>query len=366
MRVLFVSKPVVPPWNDGSKNLVRDVATHLVRTRPTIMVAPGASPLGGAVVEETVYGEIGAFSPTLSANARVMARLLFGDPLDAWHFVFAPNTASSAAGWMAKRSRRASGWQGLVVQTIASAPRSFRGVRRLLFGDVVVAQSEHTRGRMLGEGVPARDIRVIPPCAEAPRERSEADKRAARDALGIDAKAPLVVYPGDLEVSTGAATVAAAAKRIVHEIPEARVVLACRRKTAGALAAEDALRASCAELEGRVHFAGDVDDMHGLLAAADVVAMPVDDLYGKVDIPLVVIEALALGKPLVLARGGPLESVDNARFVDPGDDAAVAEECLRALRGEVASEAERGKRLYAARFSPAVVAEAYEQIYDAR
>ena len=27
--VLFVSKPVEPPWNDSSKNLVRDVASCL-------------------------------------------------------------------------------------------------------------------------------------------------------------------------------------------------------------------------------------------------------------------------------------------------------------------------------------------------
>lgn len=40
-EVLFVSKPVEPPWNDSSKNLVRDVAGHLQRNRPRVMVRRG-------------------------------------------------------------------------------------------------------------------------------------------------------------------------------------------------------------------------------------------------------------------------------------------------------------------------------------
>ncbi|MDH4281277.1 MAG: hypothetical protein OEV36_01370 [Myxococcales bacterium] len=36
-QVLYVSKPVAPPWNDSSKNLVRDVAGHLRRHRPIVM-----------------------------------------------------------------------------------------------------------------------------------------------------------------------------------------------------------------------------------------------------------------------------------------------------------------------------------------
>jgi phosphatidylinositol alpha-1,6-mannosyltransferase len=363
VRVLFVSKPVVPPWNDGSKNLVRDVASHLVRARPTVMVSPGAAPLGGGIVEEAVYGETGTFAPSASANARVLARLMFGDPLDAWHFVFAPNPASSAAAWMAIRSRRARGWKGRVVQTIASVPRSFRGVGRLLFGDVVVAQSEHTRARLVDNGVAPALLRVVAPCAEAPRVCKPAELAEARRACGLEGAGPIVLYPGDYEVSTGASTVVAAARAIARDLPDARVVLACRRKTPRAERIEAELRESARDLGGLVRFLGDVPDMHALLTLADVVAMPVDDLYGKVDVPLVVIEALALGKPLVLSSGGPLESVHTANFVAPSDPQALAAACISALRGQARESALEGARLYAERFSPAVVAAAYDEIY---
>src|SRR5512140_238464 len=104
-RVLFDSKPSAPPWHDGSKNLVRDVAANLTRALPTVMTTPGAPSVGPRVTHEAIYGDAGRFSPALLSNARVLRRLAFGDPHDLWHFVFAPNPASSTAALVAKRLR---------------------------------------------------------------------------------------------------------------------------------------------------------------------------------------------------------------------------------------------------------------------
>src|SRR5690242_4322476 len=101
------------------------------------MSLPGAPPLAPNVVSEPIYRSSGRFAPALTANARVVRRLLLGDPHDIWHFVFAPNLVSSAAAVVAQRVRRAAGWKGRVVQTVASAPRSFDGVGRSIFGDAV-------------------------------------------------------------------------------------------------------------------------------------------------------------------------------------------------------------------------------------
>ena len=367
-RVLFVSKPVVAPWNDGSKNLVRDVATHLTRARPTVLTTPGAPPLGGRVMEDAIYQSSGRFAPGLVANARVLLRLTTGDAHDVWSFVFAPNRASSSAAELARAIRRAAGWRGKVVQTVASAPQRFDGVDRLLFGDVVVVLSEWTRGRMVGSGVSAGKLRVIPPCAASPGRPSDESLREvrARYALG-DAK--LVLYPGDYEVSQGAATLAEAIKTVARDVPEARFVYACREKTPRAAVArsriEDQIRA--AGLSDRVRHVGEVDHLPALLAASSVVAFPVDDLYGKVDLPLVLLEALALGVPLLLARDGPLESITSARLVsprDPADLAASLTEMLTGDPGRAATIAAQGLELYTARFTPRVVAAQYDDLYE--
>jgi phosphatidylinositol alpha-1,6-mannosyltransferase len=292
-------------------------------------------------------------------------RLLTGDAHDVWHFVFAPNPTSSGVARFASRTRRTFGWKGRVVQTIASAPRSFDGVAQWIFGDAVVVVSEWMRGRLLGAGVRSQ-VRVIPPCAEALYPPSEAAKRAVREKLGVG-DAPIVLYPGDYEVSHGAATVARAVAVLAKKAPKARVVFACRAKTPKSADARAAVERSLqqAGLADRTAHAGEVDDMAALLGASSVVAFPVDDLYGKVDVPLVLLEALALGVPIVAARGGPLEAVSTARFVDPEDSAALGSELVRFLGdpGAAALAATAGTKLFADRFTPRVAAAAYDDLY---
>jgi phosphatidylinositol alpha-1,6-mannosyltransferase len=363
-RVLFVSKPIAPPWNDGSKNLVRDVAAHLKRARPTVMATPGAPPLGPRVTVEPVYRDPGRFSPAFAANARVVGRLATGDPHDIWHFVFAPNPVSSTVARTASRARRALGWNGKVVQTVASSPLSFDAAAAWIFGDVVVALSEHMRGRLVGAGVSADRIRVIPPCSRAPAPRPHT--LGARMKVGVP-EGPIVLYPGDYDVSTGAGTVAAAAKAILDAEPRATIVFACRKKTPAAGEAQRAIEKELARagIGDRVKHLGEVTFMDELIAISSVVVFPVDDLYGKTDLPIVLLEAMALGVPIVVARGGPLETLDFARFVDPGDGAALAKHVGELLRDVEAARrlGVEGKRMYNARYTPEVVAAEYDALY---
>jgi glycosyltransferase involved in cell wall biosynthesis len=362
-RVLFVSKPIAPPWNDGSKNLVRDVATHLTRARATVMTTPTAPPLDGRVTMDPVYRDAGRFAPTVTSSARIVGRLVSGDAHDAWHFVFAPDAVSSSIAQAARRVRRTFGWRGAVVQTVASAPRSFDGIGRWLFGDVVIAHSEHTRGRLLGAGVSGRTLRVIPPCVVAPRAH---EPRTVRATFGFD-DGPIILYPGDYDVSRGAETVAGAVPAIVGAFPEATIVFACRKKVAAAGEAQRAIEQELLRVgfAGRTRHLGEVTDMAELLSVASVVVFPVDELHGKLDIPLVLLEAMALGVPLVVARGGPLEALDFAPSVEAGDPNALADEVIGLLLDEASARqvGAEGKRVYNARYCPSVVAKAYDDLY---
>src|SRR6478752_6690224 len=90
--VLFVSKPIAPPFHDGTKCLVRDVAAALREFSPTVLTTPeGEALLPNGVRGRAVYRSGGAFSPALLDNARAALSLLGGPRHDLWHFVFAPN-----------------------------------------------------------------------------------------------------------------------------------------------------------------------------------------------------------------------------------------------------------------------------------
>ncbi|WP_394837737.1 glycosyltransferase family 4 protein [Pendulispora rubella] len=363
-HVLFVSKPIVPPWHDGSKNLVRDIATHLQRARPTVMTTERATPLGGRVASDPIYREPGGFSPSVLTNARVVRRLLSDRGHDVWHFVFAPNVASSAAARVSIATRRALGWNGRVVQTIASAPRRFELAPSLLFGDAVVALTEWTRARLLAEGVDGSKLRVIPPCSAPPRAVAPTEMAQLREELDLG-PGPILLYPGDYEVSHGAETVARAAAAIARAVPEARIVFACRPKSPRAREARADVERILADAHvlHRTRHVGQMADIVPLLAAASAVLFPVDDLYGKVDLPIVLLEALALGIPMILARGGPLEALSAADFVDPGDAEALARTAVAILRAP-ADRPQRARALYTERFTPPTVAAAYDELYE--
>lgn len=366
-RVLFVSKPIVPPFFDGTKCIVRDVSTHLTRYEPTVMGTlgePGSEltpRVGGPPIRVApVYRSDGAYAPAFLDNARAAAWLFIRSRADLWHFVFAPNPRTSAIGRAARAVRRVP-----VVQTVASPPQRF--LPAIFFGDVIVAQSRSTATSIATAfrvaGCTAPRVEVIPPPVGALRQRSRAEVQAVRQALDIPDGAPIFMYPGDLEVSRGAETVALAVASIVRELPQAIVVFACRPKTPDAPRIERELRA---RLDPRsVRFAHEVD-LPSLLGATTVVLFPVDDLRGKVDLPIALLEAMRLGVPVVVPRNGPLADLEGVERAESGDAAGLARVATR-----LAVDADRRGALVATaratvedRFDALVVARAYERLYD--
>jgi phosphatidylinositol alpha-1,6-mannosyltransferase len=184
--------------------------------------------------------------------------------------------------------------------------------------------------------------------------------------LGIESDVPLFCYPGDLEFSTGAQTTAQAVPEILAKLPEAHIVFACRAKTPKAHQAQETVRQQLAKYHDRVHFAGEVADLPALLGGSTAVLFPVDDLYGKVDLPFAVLEACLLSVPVIVASGGPLTEIAEVPAVDPTDFRALAKTCLELCASESASRqvAESLRKHVREHHDPVQVGAAYEQVYE--
>jgi glycosyltransferase involved in cell wall biosynthesis len=365
-RVLFVSKPIAAPFHDGTKCLVRDVARHLTECEPIVMSSPGAVPLQAApacvpIRSLPVYRGSGRFAPGLAQNLRAASFLALSSRADVWHFVFAPNPATSAAGRLLSRARRVP-----VVQTVASPPRSFDGIERLLFGQIVVVQSRWTRERIVeaaGDDGRIGRLELIPPPVPDLVPPAPEAVGALRRQLGISERAPIFVYPGDIELSGGAEAVARVVSPVARELPDAIFVFAYRPKTDRA---EPVARALARRLDpSRVRFASALSDVLVLIATASAVLFPVDDLWGKVDLPIVLLESMALGIPVIALEHGPLCDLEGAVLVPRGDDRALISAALELWRnperrGQVIAA---GRSAVERRHRAEVVARAYERLY---
>jgi glycosyltransferase involved in cell wall biosynthesis len=356
-RVLLVSKPIVPPWNDSSKNLARDVADGLARHVPIALGdgSAGWRPARGSL--EPVYRDAGRFAPGIDAQLRLLRRLLLGARADVWHFFFAPNAKSSTASRACAVLRRVA-----TLQTVCSRPRDVSRAKRLLFADRTVVLSRATHTSWIDAGVDPARLAHIPPAVPELAVPSDDARSEARARFSLPADRPLVVFPGDLELGDGASRAIEAAARS----PRVHLAMACRAKTPRAADAERSLRERARPFADRVSWIGETAGIHELLGAADVVLLPSTDLYAKMDLPLVLLEAMWLARAVIVAKDSPAaELADGAIAVDPSPEAIAAE--LDALAGDTdrrAALGARARRIARERYEPARMASAYEELYD--
>jgi glycosyltransferase involved in cell wall biosynthesis len=360
-EILLVSKPVAPPWTDGSKSLVRDLAQAMTRHDPVVLTTPGASlqlPRGRV---ERVYAEGNDARWSGQGALRVVARLASGPRADLWHFVFAPNPRASHAARALARLRRVP-----TVQMAASAPRPGEDLAAVLFGDRVIALSRGTAERF--EPFAPGRVRCIAP-AVAPLEPLDASQRErARRRLGLPLSAPVVVFPGDIEQGRGAQLAIETLAQLPRELG-AILVMACRRKTATAAEQERAMRALSAQLgvEHDVRWIGETPHVHALLGASDAVILPTSDLFAKVDVPIVLLEAAWLARPIFVAQGTPAADLAarSAAVALPLDATAWADAVGRVLdRSDEAHARGEAARAAASYYRPERMADEVERVYE--
>ena len=349
--VLLVSKPVAPPWNDSSKNLVRDLAGALRRYRGVPMIRRGSLGEGRAVYARAGGG---AFAPALADQAAVLAALM-GSREPLWHFFFAPNPRTSTVGrWAARLRRRRT------VHTVCSAPAEGSDLRQVLFADRTVVLSHLTERRFLDAGVDPESLRRIPPSVPRLPRVGEESRAATRADLHVPPGAPMAVYAGDLEIGGGAERSLA----LLDHHPEAFLVMACRAKTPAAAAEEERLRRAGRHAD-RCRWVGEVPDILDLVGSADLLLLPSDSLYAKMDYPLVVLEAMAMGVPSLVCAGTAAAELDGEGVVAARpDEAARASAALLRDRERRWALGDAGRSAARERYGPGAMARAYEAVYE--
>lgn len=364
-EVLLVSKAVAPPWNDSSKNLVRDLSAAMVRHQAVVMTTrAGRSQELGRARLQGIHGRFPGLSGALATQLPVLMRMVLDPSADVFHFFFAPNAkASAAASAVCKARRRPS------VQTVCSAPAPDADLRKVMFADRHIVLSEHTRQRFLEAGLTERRMHLIPPCLPTLPIPSQAGRVAARSRHGLPQSAPLLVYPGDLEFSRGAdRCIDALATGLLGADPV--LALCCREKTPAARSRAALLRTRVDELGlgSRVRFLGEIPDIHAVLGTADAVLLPAETLYAKMDLPLVLLEAMSLAKPVFVLQGTAAAELSSRRAaiaVEGGPEAlAVAVEALLSDRAEREALGARARGRVRDEYSPLRMASAYEDVYD--
>ncbi|MBN2673529.1 MAG: glycosyltransferase family 4 protein [Deltaproteobacteria bacterium] len=361
--VFVISKPMVPPWNDSGKNIAMELVTHGNRYAYRVLTTkdfqfenqPGIS-------YERIYPSGGTFQAGLKQNVKVMFSGLRKKGATVYHYFFAPNKLSATAGRVQRMATRVK-----TVQTFCSRPAHYDNMDELIFTDKVIVLSNHTREQLLNAGVSPGRVVHIPPGIAPPAPITEEERANIRNKYRLGDNR-VILFPGDYEFSDTANRVANAAHELLTEKKDRCLLFACRAKTEKSQAKKAAIQSQLRGLENRVMFLDEIDDMPRLVGAVDVVLLPQTNLYAKMDIPLVLLEAMAHGIPLVVADSGPLQELatQQAGLAVSGDTDDIAHQVNQIMEDSVLAErlGKNGKQLTHSRYNSITMAKEIEKLYD--
>jgi glycosyltransferase involved in cell wall biosynthesis len=253
------------------------------------------------------------------------------------------------------------------VHTVCSVPRDVVRARRLLFADRVVAVSDHTADALTRAGVAG--VRRIYPCID-PDRLQFAGENALAKALRVEGQT-VVLYAGDIELTGVPHLLVELLAGMRRLSPGTTLVIAARNKTTETSVARRAVQeaAAAAGLSDGLRLLEEVERIDQLLALTTVAILPVPTLLRKMDIPLVLLEAMAQEIPIVVSDLPPLRELarDDCGITVPAGD---VEALLRSVTG-LLGDADRRRRMGRAgrsrvqmEFSIARAAKAYEDLYE--
>jgi glycosyltransferase involved in cell wall biosynthesis len=367
-RILMVgSVPLAEPWNGADKNF----ANLLVRQDPDnhFIVQTGLaedwSPFSVSAIRSRHAGSMPTAGQKLQGLYYLLRNTGSADLIHVVASLYDPSpwTGRALRAWSHLRRRP-------IVHTVPStgdAPIAHRN----FVGDATVVVSEHTRRRLEEHDVP-NVFRVYPPLdVERLRPRDPTAPEVLVRELNLGDRA--VLYPAHYGEKSGIDEMIQAFSKVrkFAKADGAVLVLACRShpwQDADAEKRRVLNQAAEAGVYDRVRVLDHVADMPALISACALTALVPERLSGKMDLPLVILESLALGRPAIVSDRAPISEalLGGGHAVPHGDTRALANSLGRLLGNLPLRRglADRGRAAVLEHCDPKRVVAHYQHIYD--
>jgi glycosyltransferase involved in cell wall biosynthesis len=322
----------------GAEVQVATTAAYLIQQPDVVLTTilfndgPLAVELGRLGVPVTVIDETATSAPRI---VEALTRLLRVHAVDIVHTHRYKDTvlgavAAALAGvpcllrTVHGRSEPMRGWDWAKYQAYNAMDRA---VLRW-FADGMIAVSQGVAKSLEPIGSSSAPIVSLPNGVDLEKVRPSRFRRDVRHELGVGPAAPLLGVVGRLSPVKGHAHFLDAARLMLREAPDSRFLVVGD----GELADDLKARASRLGLDRACAFVGARRDVYDLVSAMDVFVLPSLDE----GIPMALLEAMALGTPVVASAVGGVPEVvtDGATgvLVTPADPRALADACLALVR----------------------------------
>jgi glycosyltransferase involved in cell wall biosynthesis len=188
--------------------------------------------------------------------------------------------------------------------------------------------------------------------------------------MGLKQNDFILVYPGEYSRLGGPDNIIAASEKLLRKIRGLKLILACRVKNKEDLIKKQQIikKITGTTLADKIIFTDTFSNMSKIYNLADVILFPVKNMKGKFDIPLVIPEAWACEKPVIVSDL-PIFS----EFVNVENSVKIrkdsVEKLVRAIQDLYQNPAKReklgktGRKFAEKHFDIKKTAQEYEKIY---
>lgn len=298
-HILLATRPLVPPWDEASKNFAYFLGKSISDHHLTLLgTTTPLSKLPSTATVEPVFHHS-------HLNNAEKARLFWflwknRNTFDVTHYLFTPTRTNS---FLIKNFLLPT--KGKTVQTIATLRTDLytqEALRNILFADKLVVYTDQTKASL--ENLGFNNVSRIYPGIDLDLYRERPKNETFLHSLGLERDHILAIYPGEYVRLGATDTLTKFCIEYFTKNPHSplRFIFACRIKNEADAQKKAQVQKKLAEagVEKFVVYTDTVPDMPSLYNLADIVLFPVENLSGKFDVPLVIIEAYACKKPVIL------------------------------------------------------------------
>jgi glycosyltransferase involved in cell wall biosynthesis len=363
-KILLVTRPITPPWDEASKNFAYYLAKSLNSFDFTVLTPNQIDALDLSINQLPIYS---------SAHLDWMQRLrllkltLHVKNFDIIHFMLTPNKLNSWAFKTFLTSKNSK-----TIQTIATLREdlfSDEEFKKIIFADMVITYSDYAKNKL--EGIGFKNVVRIYPGIDTELYGPELKSIRTMKLFGVEQTDFVITYPGEYTRLGATDSLVEMLPILFEKIPHAKFVFACRVKNEKDAIKKEAIVEifKAKGISDKIIFTDTFADMPKLYNMSDVVVFPVFNMEGKFDVPLAVIEAFSCEKPVIVSNLPILKeftSVENSVIINPENQNELLDAIIELSKNEEKRHSiGKTARTYAqANFDIKDVAEQYEKAYN--
>ena len=369
-KILLVTRPIAPPWDEASKNFAFSLARDLSADKELelhLMTNGPVADLPEKVIEEHIY----THSQNDFGFSQKIRSLLFQfatkGKFDINHYIFTPTKLNS---WVLKNWLKSPHTKS--IQTVATLREdifSDEEIKKLIFADLIVTYSDYAKNKLQKLGF--QNVERIYPGIDLEKYQPREKNSELLKECSFTDQDFIINFTGEY-ARLGAIDLVIDSFIAVSKLhPEIKLSLAVRVKNEKDAAKKKEVIAKLEQnnLWEKVAFYDNgkyaMSDIYNL---ADISLFPVQNMHGKFDVPLAVVEAMACEKPVIISNLPVLqEFANNANSVTikPSDPIALSDAILDLYQNPQKRQllGKAGRKFCQDNFDIKKVAKKYAEIY---